>query len=298
MSDEGLERRLREAAGAYVTARPAERVVVDYEWAAGFTFEGTRVPLKDRGRGIRKPRGLRAALSISTVYTPPWQEPPYADQEGRDGLPRYNYQGTDPEAPGNVAVREAMLDGLPLIWFVGVQQGLYEPIFPVYVVGEEPEHHQFVLALDESRFVDGPVSEGLRRYREQVTSVRLHQPLFRARVLTAYRNRCAVCSLRHSSLLDAAHIIPDGLPDGAAIVPNGLSMCKIHHAAYDADILGISPDLLVQVRHDILAEADGPMLRHGLQEMHGQPLRELPSLRKARPDRERLAARFEEFLRR
>lgn len=299
MADEWLERRLREAAGTYVVTRPAERVVVDYKWAASFTFEGTRIPLKDRGRGIRKPKELRAALSISTVFTPPGQEPPYADQEGSDGRQRYKYQGTDPGAPDNVALREAMRDGLPLIWFVGVQAGLYEPVFPVWIVDEEPQQHQFVLALDESQRVQdaGPISEDLRRYREQVTRARLHQPLFRARVLTAYGTRCAVCSLHHAPLLDAAHFIPDGKPLGSAVVPNGLAMCKIHHAAYDSDILGISPDLVVKVRRDILEESDGPMLRHGLQDMHGQPLRTLPPQRAARPDRDRLAARFEEFVR-
>jgi predicted restriction endonuclease len=50
--------------------------------------------------------------------------------------------------------------------------------------------------------------------------------------------KCAVCSLRHGELLDAAHIIGDGKPDGIPIVPNGLSLCKIHHAAYDTNLLG------------------------------------------------------------
>ncbi len=298
MGDEAWERRLREAMGAYVMQRPADAAAVDYRWAAGFVYEGTRIPLKDRGRGIRRPRGMRAALSISTVYTPDWKVRPYEDQEGPDGRMRYKYQGSDPLAPDNVGVREAMNDSLPLIWFVGVAHGSYQPVYPVYVVAEEPEQQQFVLALDESqRQVDaGPVSEDLRRYRQQVTRARLHQPLFRTQVLTAYQNRCTVCSLHHPPLLDAAHIIPDGHELGTAVVPNGLSLCKIHHAAYDADILGISPDLVVSVRRDVLEEVDGPMLRHGLQEMHGQRLREIPSTRAARPDRERLAARYETFL--
>ena len=44
-------------------------------------------------------------------------------------------------------------------------------------------------------------------------------------------------------LLDAAHIIADkdeGL--GQPIVPNGLPMSKLHHAAFDAHLLGIAPD--------------------------------------------------------
>ena len=38
---------------------------------------------------------------------------------------------------------------------------------------------------------------------------------------------------------------------------NVLSLCKIHHAAYDKNILGISPDYQVKVRIDILDEVDG-----------------------------------------
>ena len=41
---------------------------------------------------------------------------------------------------------------------------------------------------------------------------------------------------------------------------NGLALCKIHHAAYDSRILGVSPDLVVQIRADILDETDGPLL--------------------------------------
>jgi hypothetical protein len=54
-----------------------------------------------------------------------------------------------------------------------------------------------------------------------------------------------------------------------SVVPNGLAMCKIHDAAYDTNIIGIRPDHVVEVRQDVLTEIDGPMLRHGLQEMHG-----------------------------
>jgi putative restriction endonuclease len=104
-----------------------------------------------------------------------------------------------------------------------------------------------------------------------------------------------VCSLRHAPLLDAAHIVADADPLGVASVRNGLALCKIHHAAFDADILGISPDRLVAIRSDLLLEVDGPMLRHGLQEHHGQRLRVIPPARTERPDRDLLARRFARF---
>ncbi|HEX5332141.1 MAG TPA: HNH endonuclease, partial [Cellulomonas sp.] len=56
------------------------------------------------------------------------------------------------------------------------------------------------------------------------------------------------------------------------MVTNGLSLCKIHHSAYDANLMGITPDYAVRINKALLLEIDGPMLRHGLQEMHGRPI--------------------------
>lgn len=121
--------------------------------------------------------------------------------------------------------------------------------------------------------------------------------MFRARVLAAYQSRCTVCQLRHSELLDAAHIIPDSKPHGSPVVPNGLAMCKIHHAAFDNNIMGVRPDLTVHIRQDVLEEIDGPMLRHGLQDMHNASLT-APRARDAKPRTEWLEERYAEFLER
>jgi putative restriction endonuclease len=74
-----------------------------------------------------------------------------------------------------------------------------------------------------------------------------------------------------------------------------MAMCKIHHAAYDQNILGIRPDLVVEIHHRLLNEIDGPMLRHGLQGHHGELLRQLPRVRANRPDPDRLEQRYDEF---
>jgi putative restriction endonuclease len=170
----------------------------------------------------------------------------------------------------------------------------------VFIVDERREHHAFLVAIDEAqRLIDPRLVDALtpdrRSYLERLTRVRLHQPVFRARVLQAYGKRCAVCQLRHTDLLDAAHIIRDADEGGLPVVPNGLSLCKIHHAAYDRNIIGVRPDLVLDVRRDILAEIDGPMLRHGIQEMNGIRLT-VPSQRAARPRTENLERRYEEFL--
>ena len=134
------------------------------------------------------------------------------------------------------------------------------------------------------------------RYRDQIVKQRVHQSLFRAMVIDAYQRRCAVCSLNHVELLDAAHITPDADPSGSPATRNGLALCKIHHAAYDRDIIGIRPDLRIEVASSVLAEGDGPMLRHGLQGFPGQQLRAVPARRKDRPDPHRLERRYVEFL--
>lgn len=260
-----------------------------------FTYEGRSLRLIVQS-GIWKPASLSAALTVRTTYTPPNQSPPYVDGMGSEGLVRYKYRGTDPDHPDNRSLREAMVRELPLAYFVGVASGIYVARYPVWLRFEDPARHEFAMALEEDqRFVDlSALSPDKRHYVERMTTVRLHQPVFRARVLWAYAERCAMCRLHHAELLDAAHIIPDGDPQGDAVVPNGLSLCKIHHAAYDANLLGVRPDLTVDVAPRIVGEKDGPMLRHGLQEMAGARL-VIPRERAARPDTERLGLRYEQF---
>jgi len=110
----------------------------------------------------------------------------------------------------------------------------------------------------------------------------------------AYDSRCSICSLRELRLLDAAHIVGDLEPGGAATVRNGLSLCAIHHRAFDQDLVGVSPDYVVQVSSRLLDDDDGPMLDL-LKGCHEVPLH-LPRRKIHLPDRERLEARFERFL--
>lgn len=134
-----------------------------------------------------------------------------------------------------------------------------------------------------------------RRYITTTVRQRLHQATFRERVLAAYQEQCALCKLKHTELLDAAHIIPDTVVGGEPVVTNGLSLCKLHHAAFDSFFIGIRPDYIIQVRSDVLREADGPMLLHGLQDLHEKRII-LPRSRVQHPSHEKLETRYEEFL--
>jgi putative restriction endonuclease len=294
-----FDTRLRREAQAWLTVRTHDgQVPLTTDELMDFAIDGRPFKLMDRQRGIRKPRELDAALSIRTVYTVEGGVRPYEDAVGPDGLLRYKWRGDDPNHAENRALREAMLREVPLIWFCGVGQGVYRPVFPVFLLWEEREHQQFVIDPDIAHGLvdrETPLTEHLRRYIRRETWQRLHQPVFRATVLRAYDTRCAVCALRHHQLLDAAHIVPDREEAGVAAVRNGLALCKIHHAAYDCHVLGIRPDLVVEIRADLLDEVDGPMLEHGLKGRHGQPLMALPTVRAERPDRELLDRRYTRF---
>ncbi|WP_148615526.1 HNH endonuclease [Nocardioides rubriscoriae] len=246
----------------------------------------------DPGRGgIWNPSHLTATLSIVTS-----PDGPYADTE-IGGMLRYHYQ-SGPAGGKNVKLRRAMELGLPVIRFHKVAPNAYAPIYPVYVVADDVQSREFTLAVDLSLQALPAIamrSEIERRYAERVVMQRVHQPAFRARVMLAYETRCAVCVLKKAPLLDAAHIIGDSDDMGDAIITNGLSLCKIHHAAYDQNLLGITPDFRVKINSSLLDEIDGPMLRHGLQEMNGRELW-LPKAASDRPDIQRIAFRYDQFL--
>lgn len=268
--------------------------------AAGFIFDGTRVPLLNP-QGIFKPRVLAdAPLSIRTAA-----DGPYADSFTANML-RYAYRGTDPDHPDNRSLRVAMNRRLPLVYLFGLVPGKYLPIWPVYIVADSRRELFFDVAVDDEQFAqavdrrnDGHAEDRAEIRRGYVTAVvrqRIHQRAFRSRVLQAYREQCALCLLRHEQLLDAAHITSDATPEGLPTVSNGLSLCKLHHAAFDSHFLTVRPDYRVEVRRSILDEEDGPMLLHGLKEMHHREIA-LPRSVALQPDRQRLEERYEVFRR-
>ena len=100
---------------------------------------------------------------------------------------------------------------MPLVLLQGIAPSVFVPTFPVYVVADDPVGRYIEIAVDENlRFLAAsrPTAD-TRAYAERLTRLRLHQPVFRARVLRAYEQACAICRLRHVDLLDAAHIVSD-----------------------------------------------------------------------------------------
>ncbi len=269
----------------------------------GFEFDQFRVSLMGP-QGIWKPAALpEMPLSITTVPPTDRKISPYDDELGTDGLLAYRYRGKDPFHRDNVGLRLALMRHVPLVYFFGTVEGWYEAIWPVYVVGDNPARLTFTLVAEQQGRLLVPVpgeSEQVtadrRHYVTREVQQRLHQRVFRGQVIRAYANQCSICRLRHRELLEAAHILADTDPRGQPVVSNGLAMCSLHHTAYDTNLIGISPDFVVQVRRDVLDESDGPMLRHGLQGFQNQALI-LPRRVDERPNREFLEERFAQFRR-
>jgi putative restriction endonuclease len=269
------------------------------ELERGFEYQSDRVHIIGPQVGIFKPRQCRVPLSILTAPEVLGKERPYDDFERYDGLITYRYRGTDPNHRDNVGLRTAMRDHIPLIYFRGLNPGRYCAVLPVFIVGDDPAELAFtvdptaaVLPEEVSVVAEAQIT---RDYVNRMVRQRLHQAAFRAQVISAYSVRCAICSLKnHEELLDAAHIIPDRKPEGVPEIPNGLSLCKLHHAAYDANVIGIRPDLSISVRGDVLNEVDGPMLLHGLQGLDGHQI-VVPSRPEWRPRKQYLEQRYELF---
>lgn len=262
--------------------------------AQGFEFNGEQVHLIGP-QGIFKPAQIDCyPLSITTTT-----RGPYDDFFAPDGeFLLYSYRGTDPNHHENVRLRNAMRDRVPLVYFHSTVPGNYLAIFPVFVVGDNPEQLKFTVAVDDMvslQHKSDDAYDNIRRgYITRQTRQRIHQRTFRDRVMAAYQEQCSICRLRHANLLDAAHIIPDADPEGEPVISNGISLCKLHHAAYDKSYFGIRPDFNIVVRKEILDEHDGPMLRHGLKEINGSQII-LPRKRQDRPDPWRLEQRYEKF---
>jgi putative restriction endonuclease len=283
--------RVRELAQDYDDLVPLARL------REGFIFNGTRVSFGSFQRGIHRGREQHgpAALTLTTSF-----KDPYADTFDEAGaLFTYAYRAGSIDQHDNRALRAAFTLQTPLAYFRAMAPGQYWVIAPMFVTSDDPATRMVVLEpglpiqdMQPGGLVSGP---DVRAYATSEARVRLHQQRFKLDVMRAYRERCAICSLRERALLQAAHIVPDIEPEGIAAVVNGLALCAIHHLAFDRNLLGIDPHGVVHIADRLLREVDGPMLLNGLQGFHGAAI-VLPRRPEDRPDPQRLESRFERFL--
>jgi putative restriction endonuclease len=275
----------------------------------GFTFGGQHISFGSFFSGIYRPKEMHGAAALALVTAPPKEGRPAPYEDTFDEhAGRFSYRFRDPGSTSERALTQAAADnaklieahriGAPVVYFRGIAPGQYTPLAPVFVTAIDVTARTAALEVGlplADTTPAGLVSDEItRRYATREAAYRLHQHHFRRVVLRAYRTRCTVCSLKEASLLQAAHIVEDRDPLGGATVVNGLSLCAIHHLAYDRNLVGIDPDGVVHIQARLLDEIDGPMLTNGLQHFHGAHILQPPRA-EDRPDRERLALRFAAF---
>ena len=274
------------------------------ELKPGFVFQGERFPFINPQRGIFKPQQMRYLLSIKTVFPRPGAKVWYDDQrevhrqifEG-DETVDYAFMGKDPDAADNRWLREAFENQIPIIYFLGIAPGHYQAMLPTFIAAWDAKalKARVAFGVPDQEVLAPPENTLERRYALRSVKQRLHQASFREAVITAYNGRCALSGLPEALLLDAAHIIQDKNEKfGQPVVPNGIPLSKIHHAAFDAHLIGIDPDYRLHVSERLLLQKDGPMLE-ALKRLDGE-MTCLPTRSKDQPDRERLAQRYERFI--
>ena len=244
---------------------------------------------------------MRYLLSIRTVFPRAGNRVWYDDQrqvhrqiyEGDEAVD-YAFMGDNPDAADNRWLREAGEYRVPIVYFLGASPGRYQPIVPTFIAGWDRDAKRARVAFGLPGESSLPTEAPQRRYALRAVQQRLHQAAFRAAVVTAYQGRCALSGLPEPMLLDAAHIVADADETlGQPVVPNGIPLSKIHHAAFDAHLIGIDSDYRVHVAERLRTQNDGPLLE-ALKRLHLSELR-LPSRQRDWPDRDRLASRFETF---
>lgn len=279
----------------------------DIPWAAiadGFSVSGEKILFANKAVGIFKPRQMgRGAISIKTTRPRHGRVNVYADKEGADGDFIYSLQGDDPNNHYNRALAESMLDQTPIIYFHAVAEGVYKAIYPCFVESIDTAAMTCRVTVGQVANSDYPMrpetlmmlpDQVERRYAVREAKVRLHQATFREMVLSAYGKKCAMSSLPVPELLEAAHIIPDSHDEGVAGIRNGICLSRIHHRAFDANLIGIDPDYRIKISDRLLGISDGPVLEEGLKALNGRQI-DLPRDKSLWPSAELLEKRFSAF---
>jgi putative restriction endonuclease len=246
---------------------------------------------------------MRFLLSIKTVFPKPGGKVWYDDQrevhrqifEGDETID-YAFMGRDPDAADNRWLREAYENQIPIIYFLGIAPGRYQAELPTFISGWDSKalKARVVFGAPDQETLAPPANAIERRYALRVVKQRLHQASFREAVITAYNGRCALSGMPEPLLIDVAHIVADkDEMFGHPVVPNGIPLSKIHHAAFDAHLIGIDPDYRLHVSERLLGQNDGPILE-ALKRLNGGMIH-FPGRVKDRPDQDRLALRFAKF---
>ena len=292
MSDDAIRllalNRVRELRDLWGDAIP------ESELAKGFRHDGDVVLLKGP-QGIFKPRQLTdGPITLMSTLGSRYED----ELLNEANTLRYDYAPLSREHE-NLGLKNLMASSKPVILLKQVKakpRPEYMVVAPLYVEGFDDRARQFILSTRADVTAPTGTQAGIvlreiqRAYGETTVQTRLHQAYFRRDVLLVYRNRCCVCELRVRPLLQGAHIVPDSEAAGVAAVRNGLSLCSLHHAAYDRNIMRIRPDYTVAIEGEWLEPDDG-FARVSLSEFRGRRIL-VPADLSHHPDPDLLDWRF------
>ena len=273
--------------------------------AQGFEHQGERIEFASKAGGIFKPRQMSAALSVKTtrprVGRPTWYRDQGAGIDSETGLLPYDLV-RDQGHWTNQALRRAYERRLPLIYFRAVESACYEAIWPVWIEDFGDEAGRVLLAATDTERrevssvqaaeVAEPTMVRERSYTWGTRRHRNHQAWFSSQTRSAYGYRCAFSGLALGKLLVGAHIRSDE-DGGPASVSNGICMSTLHHAAFDAHLIGVDSELRIHVSPSVILADDGPLLA-SLQGLEGGALR-VPEDPLAQPDPVFLDWKFARF---
>jgi putative restriction endonuclease len=124
-----------------------------------------------------------------------------------------------------------------------------------------------------------------RSYAIVSTKKALRDANFNKRVLTAYSNACAMCGTQ-LRLLDAAHILPAAHPDSTDETSNGISLCALHHRAFDRGLITFDGRYRILINDFIARDLMNLGLDGGLQSFRDRlfPMIEVPPTLADRPN--------------
>lgn len=270
--------------------------------ARGFDIDGQQILFANQARGIFKPAQLNdgAALSIkSSRPSRAKRSAKYDDEIIEDGMLHYKFQKNDPNNADNQLLKRAYQLQLPLIYFSGLADAVYQVFYPVFVNQIDTKGMEALMVWRTSEERQDPRSFAINdpdySLRQRTAANQLHLARSRATVLSAYNFRCAFSTLPVGSLLKATPIIYGAEKKGVAAVNNAICMSVLHQAAFDAHLIGVRPTGEVELSR-FLNDPRHSMLRGQLSgSMRRNPTIHLPKSRKQWPDRDCLNERFKQF---
>ena len=278
----------------------------------GFLLNGELVRLDSRAVGIFKPKQMpEGVLSIKTTMSRDGAASIYNDQLTDDGYYQYSLQKGDPRGGRNVCLWQAYENKQPFIYFHAIAPAVYKALWPCFIDEIYPDQG-FARVLvgiakpifdtsklasnrtDTNSFEFSVPDEIESRYLVRNSKVRMHQASFRKAVLDVYRNKCAITGMAEKRLIEAAHIIPDGLIGTHQVVNNGIALSNLHHRAYDRKLIGIDANYKIHVSEALDEFGDNDFVKKAFHR-YDQKTLILPKSDQCKPNKEYLSQVFEDF---